>query len=364
MTGLRTDHDTLRTFSAAILRAVGLDEPDAALCADTLVQAELWGHASHGVLRLPWYVARLASGACDPAAKPRVAQDMGALALVDAGDAMGQVATEFAMEEAVRRAELHGIAAVSVRNSNHFGTAMYYTSRAARRGMLAFLSTNASPAMAPWGGRARAVGTNPWSWAAPAGELPPLVLDIANTSVARGKVYLAQQKGEPIPLSWALDASGRPTDDPQAAIDGLIQPMAGHKGYAIALMMDVISGVLSGSAFGAGVVGPYHSEGRSGAGHFVFALDVGRLMPLGEFTARVHELVDSLKRNPLAEGSTGILYPGELEADNDARTRLSGILLPPDTVRDLLALARTCHVDPDLLLATEASNPISKGAMA
>ena len=364
MNGIRTDHNTLQTFTGDILRAAGLVEADAALCAETLVQAELWGHASHGVLRLPWYVARLASGACNRAARPRVLQDMGALALVDADDGMGQVATDFAMEEAVQRAGKHGIGAVSVRNSNHFGTAMYYTSRAARRGMLAFLSTNASPAMAPWGGRERAVGTNPWSWAAPGGELPPLVLDIANTSVARGKVYLAHQKGEHIPLTWALDGSGRPTDDPQAAIEGLIQPMAGHKGYAIALMMDVISGVLSGSAFGAGVVGPYHSEGRSGAGHFAFVLDISRLMPLDEFTARIGELVSSLKRNPLSEGSTGILYPGELEAANDASARDSGIVLPPDTVRDLLALARTYDVAPAFLPSAGASNPISKGATA
>ncbi len=363
MDEIRTDHATLGKFASAILRAAGLDERDAALCADTLVQAELWGHASHGMLRLPWYVARLASGACDPTAKPRVMQDMGALALVDAHDAMGQVAASFAMDEAVRRAGTHGIAAVSVRNSNHFGTAMYYTSRAARRGMLAFLSTNASPAMAPWGGRDKAVGTNPWSWAAPAGELPPLMLDIANTSVARGKVYLAHQKGERIPLTWALDGSGRPTDDPQAAIEGLIQPMAGHKGYAVAMMMDVISGVLSGSAFGANVIGPYHPEGRSGAGHFVFVLDIARLMPVAEFTARVNELIAGLKRIPLAEGSTGILYPGELEAANDDRARISGILLPPDTVRDLLALARTYDVTPHFSPAAQLAGR-SKEAMA
>ncbi len=359
---LQIDHVTLGRFGTAILRAAGLDAQDAALCADTLVQAELWGHASHGMLRLPWYTARLDSGACDPTGKPHVMQDMGALALVDAHDAMGQVAASFAVDEAMRRARTHGIAAVSVCNSNHFGTAMYYTLRAARAGMLAFLSTNASPAMAPWGGREKAVGTNPWSWAAPAGELPPLVLDIANTSVARGKVYLAHQKGERIPLTWAIDRSGHPTDDPQAAIEGLIQPMAGHKGYAIALMMDVLSGVLSGSAFGAGVIGPYHPEGRSGAGHFIFVLDIARLMPMAEFTARIGELVDGLKRSPLAEGSAGILYPGELEAANDARARVSGIMLPPDTIRDLLALARTYDVSADFLAAARDPASIPAGA--
>ena len=124
--------------------------------------------------------------------------------------------------------------AVALRNSNHFGTALYYTLQAARADCVAFLSTNASPAMAPWGGRKKTVGTNPWSWAAPAGKLAPMVLDIANTGVARGKIYLARQKGETIPPGWAIDAEGAPTIDPAAAIDGVILPMAGHKGYAIA----------------------------------------------------------------------------------------------------------------------------------
>ena len=357
MDELRTNPDALRDFSAAILGAAGLNATDAELCADTLVQAELWGHASHGVLRLPWYVARLASGACDAKGRPALVQDLGPLAQVDAQDAMGQVATTFAMDEAVRRAGVHGIAAVSVRNSNHFGTAMYYTLRAARRGMIAFLSTNASPAMAPWGGREKAVGTNPWSWAAPAGERAPLVLDMANTSVARGKIYLAQQKGEHIPLDWALDSAGRPTDDAQAAIAGLIQPMGGHKGYAIALMMDVLSGVLSGGAFGPDVIGPYTPKGRSGAGHFIFVLDIARLMAPAEFAARVDALIDGLKQNPLAAGADAILYPGELEAANDARNRRAGIALPPDTVRDLTTLAQTYGVAPDF-------DPGSRGVTA
>jgi LDH2 family malate/lactate/ureidoglycolate dehydrogenase len=137
--------------------------------------------------------------------------------VIDGGDAMGQVLTDFAIKDAIRRAKAHGIAAVALRNSNHFGTALYYTLQAARADCVAFLSTNASPAMAPWGGRKKTVGTNPWSWAAPAGKFPSLVLDIANTGVARGKIYLAKQKGETIPPGWAIDAEGRPTIDPAAA---------------------------------------------------------------------------------------------------------------------------------------------------
>ena len=179
-------------------------------------------------------------------AAPKLIVDGGALAVIDGGDAMGQVLTHYAMSEAIRRARIHGISGVALRNSNHFGTALYYTLRAARAGCVAFLSTNASPAMAPWGGRRKTVGTNPWSWAAPAGSFAPMVLDIANTGVARGKIHLAKKKRQPIPEGWALDAAGAPTTDPAAAIEGIILPMAGHKGYGIAVMMDVLSGVLTG----------------------------------------------------------------------------------------------------------------------
>ena len=314
-------------------------EPDAHLAADTLVQADLWGHQSHGVLRLPWYVARLRAGVCDPVAQPELVVDAGAIAVMDGHDAMGQVLTTRAMEDAIRRAKAHGIGAVALRRSNHFGTAMYFTLMAARAGCVGFLSTNASPAMAPWGGRRKTVGTNPWSWAAPAGALAPMVLDIANTGVARGKIYLARQKGQTIPEGWAITAEGAPTTDPAEAIDGIILPMAGHKGYAIAVMMDMLSGVLTGSAFGTGVHGPYQTERRSGAGQLMIALDIAAIQPLAEFGARMERYIAELKSVPLAKGFDEVVYPGELEARNDVRLRAEGLVLPPDTLADLRKLA-------------------------
>ena len=339
MTPGPVDPDRLLEFAASAYAAVGLSAEDARLCADSLVQADLWGHQSHGVLRLPWYVKRLQNRVCDPAARPEVLVDCGALALVDGHDGMGQVMAAFAADEAVARSRKHGIGAVALRRSNHFGTAMYFTLRAAGAGCVAFLSTNASPAMAPWGGRKKVVGTNPWSWAAPAGEAAPMVVDIANTGVARGKIYLAKQRGEQIPLSWALDADGVPTADPVAAIEGLVQPMAGHKGYAIALMMDVLSGVLTGSSFGSGVAGPYEFDRRSGAGQVMIAIDIARLMAPAEFDRRIQALIAEVRRVPLARGHDEILYPGELEARCDRRNREHGLSLPEDTLRDLSALA-------------------------
>ena len=317
---------------------------DARLVADTLVQADLWGHQSHGVLRLPWYLARLRAGVCRAVAQPEFVVDGGAVAVIDGGDALGQVLTAYAMRDAIRRAKAHGLAAVALRNSNHFGTALFYTLMAARAGCVAFLSTNASPAMAPWGGRQKTVGTNPWSWAAPAGKHPPMVLDIANTGVARGKIYLAKQKGEPIPEGWAIDAVGAPTTDPAAAIDGIILPMAGHKGYAIAAMMDMLSGVLTGSAFGTGVAGPYKTERKSGAGQMMIVLDIAAFQPLPEFEARMEQMIAELKGVPLAVGHDEVFYPGEIEARNEVRNRREGLLLPDDTLRDLEKVAAECGV--------------------
>ena len=252
---------------------------------------------------------------------------------------MGQVLTNLAAKEAIRRAKVHGIAAVGLRNSNHFGTAMYFTLIGPREGCVAFLSTNASPAMAPWGGRKKTVGTNPWSWAAPAGKHPPMVLDIANTGVARGKIYLARQKGEAIPEGWAINAAGAPTRNPQEAIDGIILPMAQHKGYAIAVMMDMLSGVLTGSDFGTGVQGPYQTAHRSGAGQFMIAIDIESIQPLAEFNARMEQLIAELKTVPLAQGFKEVVYPGEMEARNDVKNRANGLVLPEDTLADLRKLA-------------------------
>ncbi len=335
----RVSAEALLDFATAAYRAAGMPENDARLCADSLVQADLWGHQSHGVMRLPWYLARLKAGLCAPVAHPETIVDAGAVAVIEGQDAMGQVLAAGAVREAVARAKRHGIAAVAVRHSNHFGTALYFTRMAARENCVGFLSTNGSPALAPWGGRRKMLGNNPWSWACPAGKYPPMVLDIANSAVARGKIYLARQRGEAIPEGWASDAAGAPTTDPATAIEGMILPMAGHKGYAIAVIMDMLSGVLTGSGFGTQVHGPYQSERRSNAGHLAIALDIAAFQPVEQFVRRVEAQIAELKSGPLADGAGEIFYPGEIEARNDAAHRRDGLALPRQTLDDLKRLA-------------------------
>ena len=270
----RVAHEPLRLFVSKVYGKAGVPAADADVIADSLVQADLWGHQSHGVLRTGWYLARLQSGAMRARTEPRFAVDGGAIAVIDGADGIGQVIAKRAAQEAIRRAKAHGIAAVAVRDSNHFGTCMYWTRMAAEAGCVGMLYTNGGPAIAPWGGIRKIIGTNPWSVAAPAGKRPPL-------------------------------------------------------------MVDMLAGVLSGSAFLSSVNGPYKADLKSGAGHFFMAVDIAALQPLAEFNARMEEFIGEIKATPRARGVDEIFYPGEMEAASDARLRREGIELPEDTIADL-----------------------------
>ncbi len=336
---LRVNPLRLIEFATEVYRGAGVPEADARLIADTLVQADLWGHQSHGVLRLGWYLDRLRNGVMRPVTQPEFVVDAGAIALIDGHDGVGHVLTALAAQEAIRRAKAHGVAAVGVRHSNHFGTCMYYTRMGAEQGCIMMLATNGGPAMAPWGGRKKIIGTNPWSVAAPAGCHPPLLVDMANTGVARGKIYLARQRRESIPLGWAINAAGEPTTDPQEAIDGFILPMAEHKGYAIATMIDMLSGVLTGSGFLSAVHSPYKTAEKSDCGHFLIAVNIEAFQPLAEFNARMERFIGEIKAVPPAQGFTEVFYPGEREARNDIKNRTAGLQLPQDTLTDLTRIA-------------------------
>ena len=344
----RINSQALVEFGTAVYAGVGMSEPDARLVADTLVKADLWGHQSHGVLRLGWYLDRIRNGVMKPITAPEFVIDAGSIAVIDGHDGVGHVLTMLATREAVRRAKVHGISVVGVRNSNHFGTCMYYTLTGAREGFAMQLSSNGGPAMAPWGGRKKIIGTNPWSVAVPAGRHAPLVMDMANTGVARGKIYLARQNRQPIPPGWAIDAAGEPTTDPQAAIDGIILPMAEHKGYAIATIVDVLSGVLTGSGFLSQVHSPYKTAEKSNCGHLIIAMNIAAFQPLQDFNTRMEDYIAELKSVPLAKDFDEVHYPGEIEAKNDLRNRRDGLLLPDDTLADLRRIARETDLESKL----------------
>lgn len=346
----RSDHrrvnpHALSTFVSDVYRSTGVTQTDADVAADALVQADLWGHQSHGVMRLGWYYARLKSGAMKAVTDVLTEVDAHAIAVLDGNDGVGPVVAKRATEEAVARARKHGVGAVSVRHSNHFGTCMYFSRLATEQNCILLMMTNGGPGMAPWGGRRKLIGTNPWSIGVPAGRHTPMIMDVANTGVARGKIFLARQRHEAIPEGWAIDADGNPTTDPRKALEGFILPMAGHKGYAIGVMIDVLSGVLSGSGTLDEVHSPYDPVNRSNAGHFFVALDVAAFQPVSQFHTRMEAYIAKLKATPLAAGHDEVYYPGEIESRNDARQRSDGLYLPEDTLEDLQKVAHAASVD-------------------
>ncbi len=337
-------HEPLRKFVKAVYLHAGACEENAELITDTLVQSDLWGHQSHGVLRMSWYYRRIKNKVMFPNEKYSVVRDSGSIVCLDGNAGMGQAITKAAMQEAIARAKKYGVAVVTVRNSNHFGTVMYYTRMAAAAGCVAFMTSNGGPAMPPWGGIKKMVGTNPWSIAAPGGKYPPLVLDIANTGVARGKIAVAKQRGEAIPEGWALTIDGKPTTNAEEAFKGIILPMAQHKGSGIGIMVDVLSGVLSGSGFLTGVNSPFMYDKKSNCGHCITIMNVEAFMPFEEYSQRAEQFIGEIKDGPKAYGVDEIFYPGEIEIHRDKINRKEGISLPIEVIKDMEDVGKECGI--------------------
>ena len=307
--------DQLRRFCVQAFEQVGLSAQDATLVADTLVDADLRGVHSHGTWWLGTYTERLRHGGLNPRPQIQTVRDLPAMAVVDADGATGQVASATAMRLAISKARSSGVGVCTVRNSNHFGAAAYYAMMASQEGQIGFATTDAEPTMAPWGGLKLVVGNNPLAFAAPVDDEFAIVLDIAQSVVAWGKIFLAAQRGEKIPAGWAVNQDGEPTDDPVQAMAGFLLPVGQHKGYGLALMMEILSGVLSGAVFGASMPPMEDPAASQGHGHFFLALEISHFMPLTEFKQRMSSLVTEQRDVPLAPGVERIYLPGEIEYD-------------------------------------------------
>lgn len=330
-----------------IFAGCGMSDSDASLLADSLVQADLRGIHSHGVLRIPDYVAKLTREGVNPRGRPRVVSRTGGAIVVDGDNAMGQIAGAFAMRRAIERARETGVAAAAVRGSNHAGAMDYYVRLAVDEDMIGLATTNALPTMAPWGGVDKVIGLNPVGIGVPSGE-GALVLDTALGATAHGKIRVFHQKGQPIPGDWAFDREGRPTTDPGAALDGLIQPIGGYKGLGLAVCMGILSSLLSGAGYG-NESGNLEDGAIAGAdGQFYLAIDVASFEELGRFRSRVDAVVDEIRTARRADGTTAIHAPGDLESLTAARNREAGIPLNDTTLADIREAAASLGV-PDLL---------------
>lgn len=341
MSEIKLSAEKLLSFCTACLEAAGLGREASALTADNLIFASLRGVDSHGVIRLKVYVDRLRAGGFKRDAQPQVVSEAQSSALIDAHHGMGQAAATAAMRLAVQKAKASGLAVVSVKNSNHFGASAYYAMQAVEHGMIGFAATNAGPTMAPTGGREGRLGNNAFAVAIPAGTFPPLVLDMATGAVAWGKIFVAQQEKRKIPTTWALDKDGVPTDNPDAAAhQGLIQPFGGYKGYGLSLLIDILTGVLSGGGFSTHVRTLYQElESPSQVAQTCGALRIDAFMPLPEFSRRMEEIIGLMRLCPAAPGVGRIYVPGEIEHETEQRRRAEGIPIGSALQEELTALA-------------------------
>lgn len=341
-------HD-LVAWSSAVLETVGVTTDDSTTIAGYLAEADERGHPSHGTDQLPAYVRGFRDGHLNPRPEVTVATRRGALAVVDGDNGLGHVVADRSMGLAVEMAREHSIGLVTARESNHFGMAGHWPLKAVREGMVGFTTTNGPPVMAPWGGRVGAICNNPFAWGIPAGEEPPILLDMALTSGARGKVRLAAQQAREIPAGWALDSEGQPTTDAQAALDGVMLPLAQHKGSAVAIVNEVLSSALSGSLFLTQITSVtmassgVHESWR--VGHMFMALDPGALRPPEEFRAHVDEIIRQLRATPAAPSTDGVAVPGAGAHARQAEARRRGVPLSVPSIEKLTAFGAERGVD-------------------
>jgi L-2-hydroxycarboxylate dehydrogenase (NAD+) len=354
---LRLPAARLHAFTKSVFTKLGVPEPDAALAADVLSAADLRGIDSHGVARLHTYFDLLSAGRINPRPSLRVVRESASTATVDGDNGLGLVIGPKANEIAMDKAAAAGSGWVAVRNTNHYGIAGYYPLRALERDLIGWAMTNSSPGVAPLWGADRMLGTNPIAIAFPGHEEPAIVIDMATSAVAYGKIEIAHREGKPIPEGWAIDKAGHPTTDPEAMMDGgALLPLGserergGHKGYGLGLMVDVLCAALSGANWGPfappfaiSQAIPRESVGK-GIGHFFGALRIDAFRDAGEFKAQIDHLVRTLRATRPAPGTQGPLIPGDPERLAEAERSDRGIPLLPAVAKDLRDISRQTGV--------------------
>ncbi len=306
-----------------------LSPEHADVMAGCLVEADLRGVETHGMVRLPGYLSYVRKGLMNPKPDLKISAPTPVCMSLDGDNGYGFVVAHRAMEEAIKMASVYGIGMVAVKRSSHYGMAANYVLQAQRAGYMSMVFTNSTPSMPPWGGREPLLGTSPIAAGAPGGDQPPFIFDMSPAVAARGKIRLAMLRGESIPEGWGLDKDGKSTTDPAKAMEGSVLPLGGPKGYGLSMMMDIFCGVFTGSAF-AGDVTPVIDGGTKpqNTGHLIMAIKPDLFMPMAEFKARMDILVSRLKAIPLAEGFDDILVAGERGSRKTAQRMESGVHVP------------------------------------
>ena len=326
--------EDLKEFSVKALMSAGVSENNANTVADVLITTDTFGVVTHGTKNLYPYVQKMQAGGLDAKAEPSIIGEGPAWAILDGNKAVGMVSACKAMNLAIEKAKKVGIAYVGVRNSCHFGAAGYYANMAAKEGLIGLSMSNADPVIAVPNGRNKAIGTNPFSFAAPLDDGKSVFLDIALSNVAALKVIMAQENGQQIPDTWLVDEEGLPTTDVQKfPKNASLQPMAAHKGYGLAVLVELLSAVMTG----AGMLSQITSwnldmPSANNAGHAFIAIDVSQMMLAEQYNGRINQMIDEIKNGPKAKGAEHIFMPGEMEWSKREKALQSGELQLTDAM--------------------------------
>jgi len=351
LTSAGTAPQDLAAFCIEAMRVSGLNDEDARLTATVLVTTDTLGTFTHGTRQLRGLLKNLRAGRLSATAHEEIVAEGPAWAIVDAHYAMPPAVSYRSMELAMRKAKACGIAYVGVKHSSHYGAAGFYANLAAQHDMFGMSMCNVDPCMTVPGSKGKVLGTNPIAYAAPAGEEKPVYLDIATSAVAATKIFSAKALGKSIPDNWLVDEDGMPTTDPsQYPAKGAQLPMAAHKGYGLAVMVEILTAVLTGSAIMSGVSSwVLDTPEPTNEGHAFIAIDIAQMMPLGEFKARMDGMIREIKSAPLAKGAERIYLPGEIELRKRDAALVEGIILPPDVVASLRGVAEDVGLDASAL---------------
>ncbi|MCZ6680522.1 MAG: Ldh family oxidoreductase [Candidatus Poribacteria bacterium] len=353
--GSRISVQDLRAFCLEAMRRSGLNEADAGLTADVLVTTDMMGTFTHGTRQLRGLLKNVRSGRINPRAREEIVGDGLAWVMVEAHDAMPPAVSCRSMELAIQKAKVCGLGYVGVKGSSHFGAAGYYANLAAKQDLIGLSMCNVDICMTVPGARAKVLGTNPIAYAVPAGDERPVCLDIATSTVAATKVFAASARGESIPDNWLVDDEGIPTTDPRLYPEqGALLPMAGHKGYGLAVLVEILSGVLTGAAIASQIQSwVLDVPDRTNQGHAFLAIDIAQMMPLVDFKARMDGLIREIKSAPKTSDAERIYLPGEMEWERHDAAVTEDILLPSDVVANLRGLAEDVGMDASSLFPAE-----------
>jgi uncharacterized oxidoreductase len=341
--------DQLRTLGASIFEGLGVPEEDAKLVSDLLVEANLTGFDSHGVIRLPIYARGIKMGAVKPGAEIKIVKETPTTAIIDGGWNLGQVVAKYAMSICIEKARKSVVGLVTARNSQHAGRLNIYSEMAMKENMIGIASVNSASNVAPFGGSSKQLGTNPLCFAIPSGEEPPMILDMATSVWARGKIMVYLARGEELPEDIFMDSEGNPTTDPSWYSKGgflrtLGGEIAGYKGFGLSLLVEILTGALTEG----GVSNSEEYRSRpfyGGNGIFMMAIDVGQITDLDTFKGRVDDLLKKVRNSPTAPGYDEILIPGDPERRKKEKILKEGIFVEDKTWNDITTLAKEFGVE-------------------